>query len=54
MTAGAYGATMASTYNARALVPEVLVRGDRFEVVRRRWRRGRTDSRWNSVPAWLS
>lgn len=37
MTAGAYGATMASTYNARALVPEVLVRGDRFEIVRRRW-----------------
>jgi len=37
MTAGAYGATMASTYNARALVPEVLVSGDKFEVVRRRW-----------------
>ncbi len=37
MTAGAYGATMASTYNARALVPEVLVRGDRFQIVRRRW-----------------
>ncbi len=37
MTAGAYGATMASTYNARALIPEVLVRGDRFEIVRRRW-----------------
>ncbi|MGE0741235.1 MAG: diaminopimelate decarboxylase [Hyphomonadaceae bacterium] len=37
MTAGAYGATMSSTYNARALVPEVLVRGDRFEIVRRRW-----------------
>jgi diaminopimelate decarboxylase len=37
MTAGAYGATMASTYNARALVPEVLVRGDKFAVVRRRW-----------------
>ncbi len=37
MTAGAYGAVMASTYNARALVPEVLVRGDRFEIVRRRW-----------------
>src|SRR5690606_14575359 len=36
MTAGAYGAVMASTYNARALVPEVLVRGDRFEIVRRR------------------
>ena len=37
MTAGAYGAVMASTYNARALVPEVLVRGDRFQIVRRRW-----------------
>jgi diaminopimelate decarboxylase len=37
MTAGAYGAVMASTYNARPLVPEVLVRGERFEVVRRRW-----------------
>jgi diaminopimelate decarboxylase len=37
MTAGAYGAVMASTYNARALVPEVLVRGGKFETVRRRW-----------------
>ena len=37
MTAGAYGAAMASTYNSRALVPEVLVRGDRFDIVRRRW-----------------
>lgn len=37
MTAGAYGAVMASTYNARALVPEVLVRGDQFALVRRRW-----------------
>ena len=32
-TAGAYGATMASTYNSRARVPEVLVDGDRFAVV---------------------
>jgi diaminopimelate decarboxylase len=32
-TAGAYGATMASTYNSRALVPEVLVSGDRYAVV---------------------
>ncbi len=31
--AGAYGATMASTYNSRALVPEVLVDGDAFAVV---------------------
>lgn len=35
-TAGAYGAAMASTYNARPLVPEVLVRGDDFAVVRDR------------------
>jgi diaminopimelate decarboxylase len=32
-TAGAYGATMASTYNSRAKVPEVLVDGDRFALV---------------------
>jgi diaminopimelate decarboxylase len=36
LSAGAYGASMASMYNARALTPEVLVRGDRFEIVRRR------------------
>lgn len=32
-TAGAYGATMASTYNSRGLVPEVLVDGTRHIVV---------------------
>ncbi len=36
MTAGAYGATMASTYNSRALTPEVLVSGDKWAVVRPR------------------
>ncbi|MFP4560225.1 MAG: diaminopimelate decarboxylase, partial [Thiohalorhabdus sp.] len=36
MSAGAYGATMASNYNTRPRAPEVLVSGDRFEVVRRR------------------
>jgi diaminopimelate decarboxylase len=36
MTAGAYGASMSSTYNSRPLVPEVLVNGDQFAVVRRR------------------
>jgi diaminopimelate decarboxylase len=35
-TAGAYGATMASTYNSRGLVPEVLVDDDRFAVVAER------------------
>lgn len=34
--AGAYAATMASTYNSRALAPEVLVDGDRWAVVRKR------------------
>ncbi|HEV2362877.1 MAG TPA: diaminopimelate decarboxylase [Caulobacteraceae bacterium] len=36
MTAGAYGAVMASEYNSRPLVPEVLVRGASFAVVRPR------------------
>jgi diaminopimelate decarboxylase len=36
MTAGAYGATQASTYNSRPLVAEVLVDGDRYAVVRPR------------------
>lgn len=35
-TAGAYGATMANTYNSRALVPEVMVAGDRWALVRER------------------
>lgn len=35
-TAGAYGASMSSTYNSRPLVPEVMVKGDSFAVVRRR------------------
>ena len=36
MTAGAYGAAMSSTYNSRLLVPEVLVKGDAWAVVRPR------------------
>ncbi|ALL13777.1 diaminopimelate decarboxylase [Caulobacter henricii] len=36
MSAGAYGAAMASEYNTRPLVPEVLVDGDRFAVIRAR------------------
>ena len=35
-SAGAYGAVQASTYNTRPLVPEVLVKGGRFHVVRPR------------------
>jgi diaminopimelate decarboxylase len=36
MTAGAYGASMSSEYNSRPLVPEVLVRGAEFSVIRER------------------
>ncbi|CAA2136563.1 diaminopimelate decarboxylase [Hyphomicrobium sp. ghe19] len=36
MSAGAYGAVMSSTYNSRLLLPEVLVDGDRYAVVRPR------------------
>jgi diaminopimelate decarboxylase len=36
MTAGAYGASMASTYNLRPLIAEVMVKGDKFAVTRAR------------------
>ncbi len=36
MTAGAYGAVMSSTYNTRPLIPEVLVKGNDYAVVRPR------------------
>lgn len=36
MSAGAYGAVLSSTYNSRPLVPEVLVRGAEYHVVRPR------------------
>ena len=53
MTAGAYGATMASTYNSRALTPEVLVSGDRWAVVRARPPiEALIDG--DSIPAWVA
>jgi diaminopimelate decarboxylase len=36
MSAGAYGYVMASNYNARRRVPEVMVRGDKFKIVKER------------------
>ena len=36
MSSGAYGFVMASTYNARPLLPEILVEGETFTVVRER------------------
>jgi diaminopimelate decarboxylase len=50
--AGAYGAAMASTYNSRLLVPEVLVDGDQFAVIRPR---PSFDDmlRCDSMPGWL-
>jgi diaminopimelate decarboxylase len=52
MTAGAYGAAMASEYNSRPLVPEILVDGDRWAVVRPRPTYVEMQSR-ESVAAWL-
>ncbi|KFL25820.1 diaminopimelate decarboxylase [Devosia sp. 17-2-E-8] len=52
MSAGAYGAVMASTYNTRALVPEVLVDGDRWHVIRPR-RTIEDLIALDSVPDWL-
>jgi diaminopimelate decarboxylase len=36
MTAGAYGSVMASTYNSRPLVPEILVKDENFAIIRPR------------------
>jgi len=52
MTAGAYGAVQAGTYNTRLLVPEVLVDGDRFHVVRPR-QTYEDLLGLDSVPVWL-
>ena len=52
MTAGAYGATMSSTYNSRLLVPEVLVDGARYGVVRRRQTYAELIGQ-DAIPAWL-
>jgi diaminopimelate decarboxylase len=53
MTAGAYGAVMSSTYNTRPLVPEVLVDGDRFAVIRARPSHDEILA-LDIVPDWLS
>ena len=51
-TAGAYGAVMASSYNARPLVPEVLVDGAEFAIVRQR---PPVEDLWatEKLPPWL-
>ena len=51
-SAGAYGAVMASEYNARPLVPEVLVRGPDWAVIRARPSYDEMLKR-DSLPAWL-
>jgi len=52
-TAGAYGATMANTYNSRALVPEVMVDGDKWAVVADRIEPA-TILAAERVPEWLA
>ncbi|CUH54270.1 diaminopimelate decarboxylase [Shimia marina] len=51
-SAGAYGAVMASEYNTRPLIPEVLVNGDQFAVIRRRPSYEEMINR-DSIPEWL-
>ncbi|AUH33579.1 diaminopimelate decarboxylase [Paracoccus tegillarcae] len=51
-SAGAYGAVMASEYNTRPLVPEVLVDGDQFAVIRARPSIEEILSR-DTIPEWF-
>jgi len=51
--AGAYGAVMSSMYNSRPLVPEVLVAGTRFDVIRARPSYDDMLS-LDTIPTWLS
>jgi diaminopimelate decarboxylase len=52
MSAGAYGAVQAGTYNTRALIPEVMVRGEAWALVRPR-REGEALIRLDRLPPWL-
>lgn len=51
-SAGAYGAVMASEYNTRPLIPEVLVHGDQFAVIRARPTFDEIINR-DTIPEWL-
>lgn len=51
-SAGAYGAVMSSEYNSRPLIPEVLVQGDQFAVIRPRPTFDEIINR-DILPAWL-
>jgi diaminopimelate decarboxylase len=51
-SAGAYGAVMASEYNTRPLIPEVLVKADQFAVIRARPTFDEIINR-DTVPQWV-
>ena len=51
-SAGAYGAVMSSEYNTRPLIPEVLVQGDQFAVIRPRPTFDEMINR-DTIPSWL-
>jgi diaminopimelate decarboxylase len=53
LSAGAYGAVMSSSYNSRPLVPEVLVSGDAFAVIRARPSYAEILSQ-DKMPEWLA
>jgi len=52
MSAGAYGAVQAGTYNSRPLVPEVLVKGAEWAIVRPRLEVDQLIG-LDRMPAWL-
>lgn len=51
-SAGAYGAVMSSEYNTRPLIPEILVHGDQFAVIRARPSFDEIINR-DTIPPWL-
>lgn len=52
-SAGAYGAVMSSEYNSRPMIPEVLVHGDQFAVIRARPSFDEMLNR-DTIPEWLA
>lgn len=53
MSAGAYGAVMSSTYNSRLLIPEVMVNGTEFAIIRPRTSYEELIA-LDTIPSWLT
>ncbi len=50
-SAGAYGAVMSSTYNSRSLIPEIIVKGNNYSIIRQRIT-PETLINYESLPDW--